>query len=164
MRTSSLLASLLLLVSAPACESGGSEGDGDNESESEGDGERSVGEWIELCETQQAGAGCEAVPPGMRGSETWRCEVVIIVRTSEPDCYSEANDSRCLAVSDATSPAPGYILAEPGSMQTWLIEPPPNTTVYGSGIEPCVLARDGMTWDPDPMCACAGKVTDSPGG
>jgi hypothetical protein len=162
MRTPPLLASLFLLVCAPACES--SEADGEGESGSESDGERTVEEWIELCEAQQGTADCEAVPPGMRGSETWRCDDVSIVQTSEPDCYSEGNDSRCLAVSDTAGSEPGYILAEPGTVQTWLIEPLPNTSVYGSDVVPCVLARDGMTWDPDPMCACAGNVTDSPGG
>jgi hypothetical protein len=162
MRTPSLLVSLLSLAFAPACQSSEDEGQGEGETE----GERTVEEWIELCESQQSRNACEAVSPGMRGSETWSCDDLMIVQTSETsgiDCYANVVDSRCFAVSDDPSSGSGYILAEPSSMQTWLIEPSPNTTVHGSAVEACVLADDGVTWTPDPMCACSGMVSDETG-
>jgi hypothetical protein len=169
MHASSLIVSLSLLAFVPACGSskgegeGETEGEGATESQSETEGERSVEEWIELCESQQGSNACDAVPPGMRGSETWRCEDLMIVRTSAPDCYASAVDSRCFAVSDSPNSGTGYIHTELVSMQTWLIEPSPDTTVYGSAVEACVLADDGVTWAPEPMCGCAGMVIDETG-
>lgn len=170
MRTPSLLVSLLLLALAPACKSGEGEGNGEgagaSESESGGVSERTVEEWIELCESQLGSNDCDAVPAGMRGAEAWHCEDVTLLQASpdsEPACLISVTDSRCFAVSDSPSPEPGYIFTDPVSMQTWLIEPPPNTTVYGSAVEPCVLSGGGVNWAPDPMCACAGQSFDETG-
>jgi hypothetical protein len=167
MRASSLIVSLSLLAFVPACGSSKGEGEGETEgegaTESETEGERSVEEWIELCESQQSSSACDAVPPGMRGSETWRCEDLMILQTSEPACLASSVDSRCFAVSDSPNSGTGYVHTDIVSMETWLIEPAADTTVYGSALEACVLADDGVTWAPEPMCACAGMVIDETG-
>ena len=121
-------------------------------------------EWIVLCESQTNAADCEAVAPGVLDGETFRCESLIIVRTSEPDCISTANDSRCFAVSETQPAEPGYILTESGDSQVWLVESPGDVAVHGSAIASCTLAGDGVTWTPDAVCECAGKVTDDEGG
>ncbi len=164
MRTRTLLTSAFLLIVAPSCEPKGEADSGsETEGESETDGERTLDEWITLCESQTNAANCEAVPPQTHEGETLHCADLIIVKTSEPDCFSVANDSRCFAVSDKSPAEPGYILAEPGAPDIWLIEAPPSTTVYGSALTSCTLADDGVTWTPDAMCGCAGKVSDSEG-
>lgn len=134
------------------------------ESRSDADGERTRDEWIVLCESQTNAADCEAVPPASLDGETFRCESLIIVRTSEPDCISTANDSRCFAVSETQPVEPGYILTESGDPQVWLVESPGDVVVHGSAIASCTLAGDGVTWTPDAVCECAGKVTDDEGG
>lgn len=133
--------------------------------ESKGDDERTRDEWIVLCESQTGVGACEDVSSATFDGETLRCENLIVVRTSAPDCISGVNDSRCFAVSDAAPTEPGYIFTEPGDPpQIWLIEGRSNTSVYGSAIENCTLADDGVSWTPEPVCECAGKVTDDPGG
>jgi hypothetical protein len=151
-------ASALMLILLPGCELTGA--DAEDGGESETAGERTLEQWIALCESQTSRSACEAVPAEMVEGETLRCADLIIVKTSAPDCFSGANDSRCLAVSDAPSATPGYIFTD---SEVWLIEPRPNTTVHGSAIASCVLDDDGVTWTPDAMCGCAGKVTESEG-
>lgn len=130
------------------------------EGKADDDGERTRDEWIVLCEAQTGALDCEAIEPGTYQGETLRCQQLIIERANPDNCSFEANDSRCLVVGDASPFEPGYLLSEPGDSQVWLIDNPQDTAVYGSAVSACVLAEDGMSWTPDPLCGCAGNVID----